>query len=455
MRLLCPEHLNLKAIPRTYRDKAVYLLSTIKTRPVFDKRLKENNPERWIPLKASILQDNIGQRYYKRTIQICLDNKWIEIDRHYQPGVSCRKYKLSDNLKNDSWHIYKDISPVFSKTLDKQLKQNYDEFPAIYQYVCNNLKAATIEIPQSVYDGLNSENRLMVDMIKDRSWFYTLDDYGRLHNNLTNLPNRTTKLRQYIRLDGKPLEQIDRHASQPLTLGILIRHLVEDTKINFNTSGYSNFYLEQYKVKLNGRAGSNSSYYFLSSLLSVSFSLPYDMTFIQTELTRWFDLICSGNFYKYLQRETGLEHIPKSEFKNEIFFAALYGPIVKVIANDNVRAVNECLHKHFPNMMLIVDHIKRRGQDTTKKYITKNGKHILLDNADNSHAILPKLMQLMEADFMYNKVCQRIKEVLGIKCLTIHDAILVPLGYGEKAKEIMMECHSKYNLKPLLKVEPV
>jgi hypothetical protein len=232
----------------------------------------------------------------------------------------------------------------------------------------------------------------------------------------------------------------------------MIDLLTKHTKLNFESGEYTNKYMDKYKIRLNNGGTVN----FLSFLPTLSFSnlsLPYDMTIIQTELQQWFTLICEGQFYKFLQKETNLEHVQKSEFKNNIFFAALYGPIVNRIANNEVRAVNECLHKNFPNMMLINDYIKRRGQDCKTKYITKNGKKIRLDHADTSHAILPKLMQLMEADFMYNQVCQRIKDELHIKCLTIHDSILVQKGYGEQAKQIMEECHQQYNLKPLLKVE--
>ena len=61
---------------------------------------------------------------------------------------------------------------------------------------------------------------LQVVAIKDRAPIrYDPDPYGRVHTVLTNLPS---DLRQYLRLDGSPLVNLDIANSQPMFLGLVL-----------------------------------------------------------------------------------------------------------------------------------------------------------------------------------------------------------------------------------------
>src|SRR5208282_4082607 len=60
-----------------------------------------------------------------------------------------------------------------------------------------------------------------VQAIADRSWHFTPDDFcGRCHTNLTNL---WKPLRSCLRLDGRPLWNIDIGNSQPTFLAVVLR----------------------------------------------------------------------------------------------------------------------------------------------------------------------------------------------------------------------------------------
>lgn len=59
-------------------------------------------------------------------------------------------------------------------------------------------------------------------LIRDQTWTCTFDPFSRrFHNNATALKR---ELRQFLRVDGEPLAEIDIKAAQPLFLGLLAHH---------------------------------------------------------------------------------------------------------------------------------------------------------------------------------------------------------------------------------------
>ena len=62
-------------------------------------------------------------------------------------------------------------------------------------------------------------HQIAVEHIRQGELWFKVDDYGRIHTNLTNLPKM---LRQYLAVDGERLANIDISESQPLFMGLAI-----------------------------------------------------------------------------------------------------------------------------------------------------------------------------------------------------------------------------------------
>jgi len=99
----------------------------------------------------------------------------------------------------------------------------------IHRWLESNLHQVTVEPPpDEVLADIAKEDigkieayLAQIEDIREANWTFTVDEFsGRVHTNLTYLKS---ELREYLRVNGKPLCQIDIKCSQPLFIGLLAK----------------------------------------------------------------------------------------------------------------------------------------------------------------------------------------------------------------------------------------
>jgi hypothetical protein len=87
--------------------------------------------------------------------------------------------------------------------------------------VCEHLyeHLQRIHIDDEIDEELTNESQVAVELIRAGEWRFDVDDYGRVHTNITNLKR---SLRKYLSVRGRRLVNVDIASSQPLFLALLL-----------------------------------------------------------------------------------------------------------------------------------------------------------------------------------------------------------------------------------------
>jgi len=214
---------------------------------------------------------------------------------------------------------------------------------------------------------------------------------GRFHSNVTNCPKG---FRQYLRVNGEPLINIDIKNSQPYLSTIILT----------NPSKASGF-------------TENTAFAMMLQTLKVSNN---------EDVKKYISLVISGTFYEHLMSEFAAAGLPldRSETKRQvlrILFARNRMP--KDATNRKAR---EVFRSCFPTVHRIFS--KVRGNVTGDRFT--NFKRFAI------------LLQRMEAYLMLDVIVKRIyRELPGVVAITIHDSIMtgVLTNNVEAVKNIITE----------------
>lgn len=233
--------------------------------------------------------------------------------------------------------------------------------------------------------------------ISNKDIFYSVDDTsGRFHSNVTNMAKG---IRSYLRINGKPLVNLDIKNSQPYLSIILLTDPRKVSSLAKNTDLSST--LENLKVSKS------------------------------KDVKKYISLVVNGELYEFLMEEfskAGLM-LNRNETKSQvlrILFAKNRMPKDEV--NRNARKV---FISNFSTVHRIFSKI--RGNNKGDKFL--NFKRFAI------------LLQTIEAHLMLDVIVKRIsKELPGTVIMTIHDSILTVTGIDntEGIKQIMVEELTKF-----------
>jgi hypothetical protein len=131
----------------------------------------------------------------------------VECDGFYEKGSKSFSYRLCPELADRIFRLTKRTS----RTIINHLRKIQAPRSPVVRWLATNLKRLAAIVPPD----LSAEDRLALQAINDGAIVWNPEDeFGRrFHSNLTNL---RSELRQYLRVDGKPLYQVDIKNSQPL-----------------------------------------------------------------------------------------------------------------------------------------------------------------------------------------------------------------------------------------------
>jgi hypothetical protein len=162
--------------------------------------------EAFVPLKAAYLRRQIpGWHVIKRKL---LRADIIETDHFYVEGQKCFGYRAGERFR---------ASPYRLVTVKTAIPKESDDENAFATPVHTWLKRQAHRIAVA-----NDETTDQLQVIRDGLWrFNSRDTFGwRFHSNLTRLK---TEARRALRVNGKPLAEIDIKNSQPLFLAKLLK----------------------------------------------------------------------------------------------------------------------------------------------------------------------------------------------------------------------------------------
>ena len=216
---------------------------------------------------------------------------------------------------------------------------------------------------------------------------YSVDNTsGRFHSNLTNMPK---ELRDYVRIDGTRLVNIDLKNSQPYLSTILLTAPFKVSKLAIS-----------------------SEFAFVLTNLQVMDHKP--------DVKLYITLVVEGKLYEYLQEFFNAAGIPHTRDETKvqvlrIMFAPNRTPADKV--NKEARRI---FRMCFPNVHRIFNKVRGNGR----------GK-----NPHESYKRFAILMQSLESFLILEAVLKAIRaELPGVIAMTIHDSIMT----GEDARTGIM-----------------
>lgn len=198
-----------------YRFKLLFFISTIHFSRVTNKCLYKSDND-YILINSKVIGRSIRNNDVKRVKTDLIKLGIIETDGKWRKGKKSLGFRFTPQYRGQKVATLANSFPK-QPEITNTTKEGH-------AYLFQNLQKVTIE--PAAYDFINEEYREAVnkyncnwissDFIADKEWFFSSDkNTGRVFNNITNL---SRDLRKFLRLDGKPVFEVDVANSQPLLL---------------------------------------------------------------------------------------------------------------------------------------------------------------------------------------------------------------------------------------------
>ena len=205
-RLVCPVNFHprdvLRGPDRKLADGLVYLAHAIIMRRVQAPRCEIDG---FSPLCSIYLRAILGARNWSRVKRAAQKMGLVECDESCIVGRRSKGYRLQEPYRSAKWAWRAVEDTRLAKRLEKWRESD---------------RRRVIDEP------LTNETQLAVELIRRGEWRHDVDEYGRVHTNVTNLKKT---LRRRLSVDGKRLANCDVANSQPLFLGIVLSKEVQKT----------------------------------------------------------------------------------------------------------------------------------------------------------------------------------------------------------------------------------
>jgi len=320
-----------------------------------------------------------------------LKAKMIICDDFYIPKVKAKGYKIGKIFEGVKFRSIPIISKFLLKSLDKWFKHLEQERTELQQWLYNNLLKIEIDL-EAALEYLDGDEHYDIFAnqciaISNKQWFFHVDDYGRIHTNLTNLP---TDCRKFIKVKNKHLSGVDISNSQPLFLSIIYNN---QFKYNQDPSTF----------------------------------IMCDVIYLDDRQISEYQKDCeSGQIY---QRIADLIGKTREEVKHKVLASFYCDPEKR--KSPEMKQIIEAMNELYPDIMAYTLEVRKSGYEK-----------------------LAHNMQREESSFMFNKVCQSLKEQHPDMFLaTIHDSIICEpenLAFVEHTMRWQFNC---LEVKPALKIE--
>ena len=362
--------------------KVLFFISSVYYFNIID--FKKNKDKEFVEIPYRFFRSVIGQRHYPKVLDIVLSTGVIKTDGHFiyngPKGKGCELRKKTEEWTPGKAYGYR-LNKKFKKVGFKALKTNLKIGKGLlkfktedqeYLIKCLNRASLPVDMAQEVVEYSDKSEKAkdiqfkLIEQFENKEFFQSISEKtSRVYNTLSSLQR---EVRYLVRLDNEPSIEIDISGSQPLLLN---EFYTKETE-------------ESYRFK---------------------------------ELTE------SGEFYKKLAKETGLDYMETRKLKDELY-RVLFGPCKW---NYEQKILSWFLFK-FPELW-----------------------HEIIKHKQKHHSEVPIILQQKESDVVICGVVRQFRE-LNIPILTVHDSFIVRRRDKELLEKTIKEQFYKlYKLIPKTK----
>lgn len=334
------------------------------------------------PLKMTYIRRIIpyGERYLSGLVDLGI----IKRSDYYIPGEVSYRYNFTEAYQSRYISI-----PLTSAKIILRIKSTYEvtgkeAVKLIWGYASQvkYIKQLTLaegwrDLVESYKSNMEQYNSILASAmrIERGDFFYSIDaTENRFHSNITNMKK---ELRQYLRINGKPLANIDIKNSQPYLSTIILTY---PGKVAWLTN--------------------NPAFSMLLQSLKVS---------LNEDVKKYIYLVANGQFYEHLMDEFYKEGliVTRDETKRQVLRILFAGN--RMPKDETNRKARLIFIDRFPTVHRVFS--KVRGRDQGTKFENSNRFSILLAT--------------IESYLLLNVIVRRInKELPKVIVMTIHDSIM-------------------------------
>ena len=378
-----------------------------------------------------------------------LERGLLECDESYQVGEKSKWYRLGPALwrHKPSRTVIRDSRSVGRIKKLEAVQNNRDLWEPAHHHIAGWLQKTTVDekqvapwIRQRCRSIKQHVTALRVEVIQGGRATPKVDPYGRVHGAVVNLRSAA---RPALRINGKPLAEIDVSNAQPLLLGYVVAKVVandwtvqqvihqgEKASAGRRFSGYyklspSNSEEEDQqsnREQSNTRSGESTTICVpILHLSPISAELPADLDNYLSDCQH-------GNFYQSLGEAWGLPCDPgkaKNRIKRLTFKYILFG------RSRPYKCYWKAVRGRWPTVSRVIEEIK-----------------------SEDHGTVARACQRIEASLIIGGVVERFRlDYPDVPIQTIHDSVLVPPEWIDLAIAVIRQVFGTIGLVPGLKVK--
>lgn len=361
---------------------------------------RDTGPEDFIPLDKQVMDRHMPGKIRRELLDILENEKVLDCDDEYFFGGSrrgkCYCWRVGEPYRRSNIKPTIVTHRELMKKIDHARELAREEVKDPTHKALRDWHNRVEVLPEAA-----GEDDPLLNVMLDGERRFKVDDYGRIHTNITNLARQH---RKYVRLGGKVLSSVDVATSQPLLLAVLL----SARKLDSNHTKERN---------RKGREGGEKG----TVLLAPSYYPCLSNVYLDDCLT--------GVVYDRLGSHVELSEgrsLTRDDVKG-LFLAVIYGR-----ADHMHTTVGRAIRALYPDVF----------------------DRVLRLNLEHGVGWLPCRLQAIESDVMIRGAAARVlRERPDIPLLTQHDSLICPPEYAEYVRDaIAEEWGRKFGIVPSLKL---
>lgn len=439
--LYVSEHFNPEqCLDRSRRhcgDRARYLLHMIHTQTIFNHRDRQDG----VRLKAAYLRKFMTKKNYRGIIVDLEAGGVIEVERKAIQGKQSYKFRLAGDFRTQSCRRYFPKDAYLVRALQKWRSDTDREITCpTRKHLREQLQRVRVEFEDArtllaglpLNDEGHADTLSCLERLHEEDWYFVADRQGRVHHNVSCLKR---ELRQFLRVEGEPLVELDISNSQPLFCGLTYFIWLKSGR-SFADLHSSDSLSEALCLKEDNLELLIATRSSLSSQKKqkegkgkgIPLRCP-PLGIVNSDAMKYFVLCEQGQLYEYLAEKVGedlSDNATRNRFKQKVFSHVMFAR-KKHMGNP----LAQVFKREFPSIYELVMDAKLKDRSR-----------------------LASWMQQVESDLVIDRVVKRFMEDRPHAfILTIHDSVLTKKRDAKFARKLFMQEFGRFRVNPKLNVK--
>lgn len=439
----------------------------------------------------------------KKAVQIGL----IEENKRYKPGKFSKSLRLSSEYRDEGFR-YVELRRKFRASSKKVEEDIEDPITKKLVQIMRKIDMSHVEVPE------NSWEAIQVEAINLGLLYGTRCEQRRLHTSFTILPKR---IRLQAKVKGKAKSEftsIDVKNSQPLLLSALMRKEISNQRsqtpmnkryisspLRNNTNQHNKVLTQQEPTNIeesstlqesygaqcqraqNERAQNDRAQNLPPQIIGDCHGV--DLALFEDETEVWAKLCETGGVYEVICKELKSRNLDRpapqplritcrssSGKSQRMADVAKYGTVNSGYCSDRIisKAGVEYIVKNASSHTWNRSNVKKAFIVYLFSPVSENDQspidvvmrglfpsiHKFLKETKSrlGYQSVARLLQATEAEIMIDGAAQAfLDRYPGVCIFPVHDEICVPTTHVKEARDIILECFAKHNLRPKLDME--